>query len=308
MNAVFQNAKRFVYQNARPLDFARWKYHFEGGSREDVLNALAMYQKEDGGFGYALEPDCWNPDSTPIATWTATKILREVNLTETDHPIIAGILRYLDSGKDFLDGKWCNTVPGNNDHPHAVWWHCNSDVGVPDDNPTVALCGFILCFAAPESPLWHKAAQITVKSVAAFMDTPTTEIHTLNNFLELLDYCERLPHFALFDLDAFRKQLYQSVYAAVCKEPDKWYTEYVSKPSFFFDKTGRLFDILPRALCAQEASMIAGHQLSDGSWPVTWQWWTDYKEYEVSANWWKSSFCMNNLLYLKYCGAYTEYR
>ena len=54
---VFQKAKRFVYQNARPLDLARWRYHFEGGTAEEVLEILAMYQKEDGGFGYALELD-----------------------------------------------------------------------------------------------------------------------------------------------------------------------------------------------------------------------------------------------------------
>ena len=303
MNNTFQNAKRFVYQNARPLDFARWKYHFDGGSREDVLNTLAMYQKKDGGFGYALEPDNWNPDSTPIATWAAMKFLREVGLTDADHPIIAGILRYLDSGKDFVEGKWCNTVPGNNDHPHATWWHCDNNVGLPSDNPTVSICGFALVFAQPDSPLYQKAAAIAAKSVASFMASEDAEMHTLNNFLDLLSYCEDIPGFSLFDLSAFRAKLYKSVDAAVCKEPGKWYTEYVSKPSFFFDKTGRLFDILPRELCALEARMIADHQLPDGSWPVTWQWWTEYKEYEISANWWKSSFCIDNLLYLKYCEA-----
>lgn len=301
MDNIYQNAKRFVYQNARPLELARWKYHFEGGSREDVLDILTMYQKDDGGFGYALEPDCWNPDSTPIATWTATKFLREIGFHDASHPIIAGILRYLDSGKDFADGKWFNTVPGNNDHPHAIWWQCEGEAGNPDDNPTVALCGFALRFAEADSPLCQKVSRTTAQAVAAFMEAPTAEMHTLNNYLELLSWCEEIPDFDLFDLDAFRGKLYAAVDAAVCKEPEKWYTEYVSKPSFFFDKTGRLFDIVPKALCQKEAEMMAGHQMPDGSWPVTWQWWTDYKEYTIRANWWKSNFCISNLLYLKYC-------
>lgn len=29
-----------MYRNARPLDLARWKYHFENGRKEDVLAAL----------------------------------------------------------------------------------------------------------------------------------------------------------------------------------------------------------------------------------------------------------------------------
>ena len=88
----YNQARSFIYKNARPLDLARWKYLFEEGSKEDVLTALAAYQNEDGGFGHALEPDCWNPDSSPIQTWVATEIIKEVGLEEKDHPIIQGIL------------------------------------------------------------------------------------------------------------------------------------------------------------------------------------------------------------------------
>lgn len=62
----FETARNFIYKNARPLDIARWKYLFENGCREDVLLALAAYQNEDGGFGHALEPDCWNLNSSPF--------------------------------------------------------------------------------------------------------------------------------------------------------------------------------------------------------------------------------------------------
>ena len=56
-----EKARDFVNRNARPLDFARWKFLFENGSMEQVLSALETYQNEDGGFGNGLEPDCWNP-------------------------------------------------------------------------------------------------------------------------------------------------------------------------------------------------------------------------------------------------------
>lgn len=93
----FNKAKEFIYKNARPLDCARWQYLFENGSRENVLNFLAAYQNEDGGFGHALEADCWNPDSSPVQTWAAIQIIREVDLKEKEHPIILGILRYLEN-------------------------------------------------------------------------------------------------------------------------------------------------------------------------------------------------------------------
>lgn len=41
---AYHRARRFVYKNARPLELAKWQYHFENGSREAVLETLACYQ------------------------------------------------------------------------------------------------------------------------------------------------------------------------------------------------------------------------------------------------------------------------
>ena len=73
-----EKAREFIYRNARPLDLARWNYLFENGNKENVLRILASYQNEDGGFGHGLEPDCWNPNSSPVQTWVATEIIKEV--------------------------------------------------------------------------------------------------------------------------------------------------------------------------------------------------------------------------------------
>ena len=37
---TLKRAQAYVYRHARPIDLARWQYHFEGGSRENVLHAL----------------------------------------------------------------------------------------------------------------------------------------------------------------------------------------------------------------------------------------------------------------------------
>ena len=88
MRKIYQRAEQFIYQNARPLDLARWQYHFEDGRKENVLKALSMYQNEDGGFGYGLEPDCVNPNSSPIQVWAAAEILREIDITDKRNNII----------------------------------------------------------------------------------------------------------------------------------------------------------------------------------------------------------------------------
>ena len=66
--SVMEKAREFIYRNARPLELAQWQYHFENGSKENVLAVLSFYQNKDGGFGHALEADSWNPNSSPVQT------------------------------------------------------------------------------------------------------------------------------------------------------------------------------------------------------------------------------------------------
>lgn len=166
---TYEKARAFIYRNARPVDLARWQYHFENGSRDAVLNALSYYQNEDGGFGHAMEADSWNPNSSPIHTWCATEILREVHMTDTGHPIIKGILRYLDSGKDFNGTYWNYVVISNNDYPHAPWWHTESESICHNDyNPTACLAGFIIRFADKGSDLYKKGCRIAKEAFDSY--------------------------------------------------------------------------------------------------------------------------------------------
>lgn len=72
------NAKHFILQSARPLEQALYRYHFESGTKEDVLKQFETFQNSDGGFGHALEPDLRAPESSALATSVALNILREL--------------------------------------------------------------------------------------------------------------------------------------------------------------------------------------------------------------------------------------
>lgn len=297
--SVFNNAKNFIYRNARPLDFARYRFHFENSNIDNVLSILSAYQNVDGGFAYGLEPDNWNENSNPVATWTATTILNEIGFADSAHPIIKGILEYLDSGKDFADGKWFNVIPSNNTFPHAVWWHCNDEKGIPDDNPTVSLAGFALKHSKKDSRLYKKAEEIICKCVTEFINNPTSEHHTLRNYAELYNYCKSIDNFSLFNLQEFEDILSIKINEVICKDTSKWQTEYVCTPSQIYIYNGKSSDFIDRELIGKETEIILNSQLPDGSYPVTWQWYTDYKEFEISANWWKSSLLIKTLLYLR---------
>lgn len=102
-------AKQFVLQNARPIDLAVYKYFFENGSNKTVIEELLKYQNEDGGFGNGLQPDYWNPNSSPIATNDAIITLFRVDALTPDSEIVNGIVRYLESHDifgNFFDLLW----------------------------------------------------------------------------------------------------------------------------------------------------------------------------------------------------------
>lgn len=91
---VFERARTFMYRNARPLDMARFQYHFEGGRKDAVMQALSYYQNEDGGFGHALEADYRNPESILLHSSAAGRIISEIDYEDVGHPVIQRLLNW----------------------------------------------------------------------------------------------------------------------------------------------------------------------------------------------------------------------
>mgnify|MGYP005874425625 CR=1 FL=1 len=83
--AQFQQIRRWVLRNGRPLEWARWQAMFEGGSRNQAAEVLSGYQNADGGFGWGLEPDCMNPQSSPYQTGSALALAEALQLDARDH-------------------------------------------------------------------------------------------------------------------------------------------------------------------------------------------------------------------------------
>ena len=48
---IYDSVRKWIYRNARPLEFSLWRFLFENGSQDAVIDILMQYQNEDGGFG-----------------------------------------------------------------------------------------------------------------------------------------------------------------------------------------------------------------------------------------------------------------
>lgn len=297
----FESARRFIYRNARPVELARWRFHFENGSQEDVLTALAAFQNEDGGFGHALEADSFNPNSCPIQTWNAVSILNEIGFTDASHPIITGILRYLDSGADFSEehNQWLNTVKSNDEYPHAIWWSYSDKEEEFHYNPTANLAGFILRFADRNSALYKKAEEIARQACNWFkVHVPIGDSHVTGCFISLFNYLSEAD-INLVDMEQLRDKLIEEVNADICRDTEKWKTEYVCGPSGFIHSRDSMFYKGNEELVEKECEFIADSQLPDGSFIVPWQWFNEYKEFPLAENWWKSVIVIEKIKFLR---------
>lgn len=296
---TFEKARRFIYQNARPVDLARWQHHFENGSKEAVMNALSAYQNPDGGFGNELEADNFNPHSSPMQTWQAANIIGEIDF-HGEHPVISGMLRYLESGEHFDEEhrQWLNTIPSNNDYPHAIWWEYNGNDPFCY-NPTAALAAFILLHSPKQSCLYAKGEMLAKEAVSFFTKSAIApEPHVTSCFIELYNALKEI-NAPENELASLRNAISDSIGKLICRDTSKWGKEYVSLPSTFISGTDSEFISGYEELCLEECDFIIASQLDDGSYPITWQWCNDYKEVILADNFWKSVIVMNNMRFLR---------
>lgn len=294
---MYDHARQFIMLNARPIDKARWSFHFENGSADDVLEVLSAYQNKDGGFGHGLEPDCWNPESSPVQTWAATEIIREVGLADRNHPMIRSIIEYLSSGSDFDGHTWANTIPSNNSYPHAPWWTYTSDAET-SYNPTACLAGFLVRFAEKDSSAYALGCRLARESYDYFLKQyPLDAMHTAACYVRLWEYLTKAGVADIIDMKQFRTLIREQIKSVITAATDKWASEYVCKPSLFMDKKDDEWYQDNRAIADFECDFLEKTQASDGTWAITWGWSEYPEEWHIAKNWWKCDLIIKNLKY-----------
>lgn len=288
-------AKKFVLQNARLIDLAVYKYFFENGSNQSVIEELLKFQNEDGGFGKGLEPDFLNPNSNPITTNDAIITLYRTKALECDLNIVQGIVRYLQSHDSFDTDKkrWLFAIDSNKDYPHAIWWEKNGD-GISGFNPTISLAAFMVCYG--ERTVFYEDI---IRDGVKYFDHADIGGDELKCYLlayELLkshDICD------IINLDAFKDSISKKIYDVICKDTDKYGIEYVPVPSDFFAGSYLEF-ITPdiKELIHTEKEILGKLQKEDGGFDITWNWCTPYdSEFEQARKYWRPRLTIDKLLF-----------
>lgn len=267
----------FIKRNSRPLDYLLWE-HGQGHARRDqVLEALSAYQNEDGGFAWGIEPDNFSRRSTPMGTWKATTILRQIDCFDRAVPLVARAVDYLNTTRR-PDGYWNATDPATNEFPHAEWWE---DTGPADRvwgiNPTAAVLGYLLQAGLD-------VTRDVDELVARYLDGREPTMTELPCALTLHDDMRS----AAMDVPArFTDRLASDIDAMLERDPARW-TDYVVRPSTLFNGQHADFAEPYADLIAEEKRYLKRTMNPDGSWEPNWQWNDHPQEWAVAKNWWKA--------------------
>ena len=286
-----QKAEKFITETARPIELAEFLCCFQGGSPGAVAEALKPYQNPDGGFGHALEPDNWNPQSTPITTNTALGILFRTGALDTTSDMAQGMARYLKSSMDRATGCWPFAIASNKNHPHAIWWEQEGD-GISGWNPTVSLAAFLVCMG-------EDACRETVRKAFTALEQEKNG-DALKCYILAYELLKKQGLEDVIDLSRARQVIQDAAEEAVCKDTAKYGVEYVVTPSWF----GGAY--LPESLRPQiqaELDSLGKSQQEDGGFDITWQWYTPYEEEFAQARaWWRPRVTMEKLSFYQAWG------
>lgn len=215
---------------ARPLEIARYSYHFEKGSVKGVLTELSAFQNHDGGFGHGLEPDFHLPDSTPMATSVGLRILNSLTSSKARDEMIANALQYLRTAFYLDRVGWYSVTPEVNEFPHAPWWTYDFTTNMtPIDNswgnPTAELLGYAYSYQR-FMPNWPIETYIENALQNFERKTDFSSEHELYCFLHLY-------HHLSSDLRVrLENNLQRGIDALVVTDKKKW-PSYVPQPLDF---------------------------------------------------------------------------
>lgn len=299
---LYESVKRWMHQNARPIELCLWQYFFENGSREEVIKALMYYQNEDGGFGHALEADNWNPNSTPITTQHALKILRRIEFFDMQHPIYQGIWRYLNAEKDLVAYGWRFTVPSNEEYPHAPWWNYNEAENEKEYfGVTAELTAFILKYGEKKSRLYQKALKLTQKLMALFVSDMTYGDMGIEGYITLIDTIEGVG-LEEYDVKLLEELLAKKVSKAIEHDIEKW-QYYGRRPSSYIHSPESMFYKDNAEIVHKEIEYLLATKPKADVWGITWTWFDNMEKYAkafaISENWWKGYCVIEKMLFLR---------
>jgi hypothetical protein len=286
-------AAAFLREQARTLDRRLFELHFDGGSSEAVIDALADYQNEDGGFGRCLEPDFRLQASSPLATSVAFQYLRQAG-APAEHLVVAAGIQYLFASYEPGLERWPAVPPEVNDVPSAPWWQYDEESEAAIEfraNPGAEIVGYLHAYAPLVPEVFLREA--TWSAMECLEELPDEmEMHDALCFLRM---AENVPE---PERGRVLEKLRRVVAVTIPRDPAAW-DGYGATPLLFAPSPAS-----PLAGCFGEElqadlDRFVARQGEDGAWAPNWSWGRFEDDWRRAEREWKGALTVAALKTLR---------
>jgi hypothetical protein len=287
-------AVNFLKTQARPLEQSLYTFHFEGGSRDGVLDELSRFQNPDGGFGHGLDADLRLPDSSGIATTVAFQRLREIH-APADHPLVINGCRFLRDTYDSANVNWPIIPPNVDDAPHAPWWEYGGSLSHSKSNPRAEVAGYLYEYHEhfPDS----MRQQVTGSIIEHLLALPDKiEMHDLLCYVRFYETAA-VPESIK---EQINDSLHRIIERTVVRDPSGW-REYGLPPLSIVTRPDSAFaSLFTQQELDANLDFILERQTEDSSWRPNWTWGGLHPEaWAVAEIEWSGVLTLNNLRLLR---------
>ena len=287
---AFQNAKNFIMDQGRVLDQKRFEFHFEDGSANAVLTALASYQNDDGGFGHALEPDIRTSASSAIATTVGFQILREIR-APMDHALVQKGVEYFVATYDESQQVWPIIPPEVAENPYAPWWnYANSaeSFGQFLVNPRAEIVGHLHEFSeGVPTKLLKPLAAVVLEHLDSLPNE--IEMHDILCFVRLAE-TEALPN-----RNKVWEKLARAAAPRVARNAEQL-NSYILKPLWLVSSPESPLAARLKDEVEMNLDFEIEQQGEDGSWSPNFSWGDQFPEtWKTAKKEWQSRFTVDTL-------------
>jgi hypothetical protein len=254
----FDKAANFIWQHGRLLERRIFDYVFQNGSKNNILTALKAYQNDDGGFGSAIEPDLRSPNSQPLFTEFALRVLYDCNIKDIE--ITEKACHFIAKHADFKKGI-PTIFPSSIHYPRANHWNNPSSTD-PSFSRFTGLVG-LLKWQGLEHPWLDEAVERCLKDIEA---KSYDDAHTILTAFCLIESSPQSDYIkGLYD------KLSKELFAANFFKLDEGSQGYGLTPlEFAPSSTSYCRSLFTEEVIKKHLQVLESQQNEDGGWPIEW--------------------------------------
>lgn len=176
----FEKSRHFIYRHGDLLTRRRFAYHFEHGTKQAVLDVLACYQNDDGGFGSGIELDLLCPASSGAGTTGALGYLLDLNVK--NGPILERAIDWIVSNRTDSGDTVHPPVEVVEAYPHGGWWAKEQSGGI------LTIAGLLGRIGRNHDEISRRAATVFEQTFIPFPEEP--DVYAIASAASYLRYAK----------------------------------------------------------------------------------------------------------------------